>query len=134
MDKGYTWYKCSINGTEDIEIVDGEKAIIIFDEYNGELKEKYETDDEAIKSTMFGFSIDKNTFLEISIDKKNSYRIKFENPTPKSFLFLKWQGLYQKEYHINSKSSVDHVIKSFFSKELSMFQKYFDELNFKISV
>lgn len=131
MTNHYTWYAFKKDKTQDKEKVDEKRALEIFHDYLGNLKKTYENEYEAFEHTMFGFSKDKTTFVEISIDRKDSFRIKFETKVPKAFLFLKWNGLFQKEYEINSPEEVEYIIRHFFTKTVEEFYSYFKDLPLK---
>lgn len=89
------------------------------------------TGEDAVAKSMFGFSVSDKTFIEINIDTKDKYRIKFEHPQQKKIWIIPFTTLYQVEYRIENLDDLKMVIKSFFDKTTDDFLIYFDNLPYK---
>jgi hypothetical protein len=127
------FYSCSIDGAKAERVVESNSALEILDSYLAKQKEKYESDVEAIADSMFGFSINRSDFIEISIDSKTEYRIKLECKFKKKLWFFSWNSLYQKEYHVNVIDALKELITKFFENEVGIYKEQFDSLPFKVS-
>ncbi len=127
------FYTVSVDGAEDQGFVDIQEALKITSSYINSQKAFYDDPDEAVKESMFGFSINQSDFVEVSIDTKEEFRIRLECKCPKSFWFLKWNSLYQKEFHVDTISKLNEILQQFFTHEALDFKSYFDSLNLKIS-
>ncbi|MFC1632294.1 hypothetical protein ACFL2I_07045 [Candidatus Omnitrophota bacterium] len=77
----------------------------------------------VISKSMFGFSIDDKTFIELYIDDEEFYRIKFECPEPTSR-----RRIYQKEINIKDRNTLKKIVEEFYKKDTSDFKVYFNSL------
>ncbi len=127
------FYKCSVDGPSDIELVNLAKAQEITSQYIKNQKDFYEDADLAILESMFGFHETSSDFIEISIDSKVDYRIRLECKVPKSLWFISYSSLYQKEYKLNSPEKLNAIVGQFFAHDVLGFKAYFDNLNYEIS-
>lgn len=103
-----------------------DQALKIVDERFARLRPKYETGEEAIAETMFGFHRAKDTFIEICINGPTEISFKFEVPKSKGFLIF--QNVYQKETTLKSKEELVERIKSFFNLTPEAYKHYLENL------
>jgi len=99
-----------------------DQALKVVDERFARLRPKYETGEEAIAETMFGFYREKDTFIEICINGPTEISFKFEVPRSKRFLIF--QSVYQKETTLKSKGELIERIKAFFNLTPEAYKSY----------
>ena len=98
------------------------RALEIINERFAALKDKYQSGEEALAATMFGFSRDANTFIEICINASNSISFKYELPLPKK-LFI-FQDIYRCELKLRSKEELCSLVKMFFDSSAMVYRDY----------
>jgi hypothetical protein len=97
------------------------------DSYLHYLKDKYDSVEQAVAASMFGFTHEnQNNFIEINLDSKEEFRIKLEFQIPKKWLIFKWHGLYQLERNIHDFDGLKNLVRSFYEKDIFAFQKDFE--------
>lgn len=124
------FYKCSVDGPSDIEHVDSTRAQEITIKYIENQEDFYEDSDLAIRESMFGFYEAPSDFIEISIDSKKDYRIRFECKVSKSLWFITHSSIYQKEFKTDSSTELNNIVNEFFKRNIIDFKDYFDSLEF----
>lgn len=124
------FYQCSVDGLLDIEHVDSTRAQEITIQYIENQQDFYEDSDLAILESIFGFYETPSNFIEISIDSKKDYRIRFECKVSKSLWFITFSSIYQKEYEIHSSAELNNIVNEFFKHNIIDFKDYFDGLAF----
>ena len=129
MDKTHIWYTMSLDGPQDEHPVTCADALQTTHDYIRRLKAYYETDAELIRDSQFGFCIDKDNFLEISLDSKSEFRIRFECQTEKSFIGLKRKATFSREYRTGQIADLDSIVHHFFAFDLDQFKAYFIQQN-----
>jgi hypothetical protein len=127
------FYSFTENKPKDKRKVTGNEAVKIIDEYRNNLKAFYEDPDKALEDSLFGFSYSKTDFIEICIDTKDTFRIKLECKYKRSFWFLSWNSLFQKEFELNNIEELKLIVIEFFNKDIDAFKSYFNSLKLKIS-
>ncbi len=107
-----------------------EEAYNLIDKYiEGQEELKGIKDGEYVMSkSMFGFNVDKNTFIQIFIYNKEEFGIEFEMIIPKKTLFIKLDNVYQEEITIYNKEELKEITKNFFENEPEKFKNYFESL------
>lgn len=107
-----------------------EEAYNLIDKYIvGQEELKGIKDGEYVMSkSMFGFNVDKNTFIQIFIYNKEEFGIEFEMIIPKKTLFIKLDNVYQEEITIYNKEELKEITKNFFENEPEEFKNYFESL------
>lgn len=103
-----------------------ERANQIIDEYIEAQRGLSGESGYVISKSMFGFSVDDQTFIEIYIDDEHTYRMKFECPS--SAKWLLFNALYQKEISVADRAELKRIVEVFFNQNIDDFKKYFDSL------
>lgn len=80
----------------------------------------------VISKSIFGFSYDESSFIEISLDNEKKYRVKLEFPYKSKTLFLNTTKLYQKEIIITGKEHLRELVSAFFDLDLKSFKSHFE--------
>ena len=98
------------------EPIDLKRAIEIADQYLTHGKEKFDSAEEAIVATMFGFSKSKSEFIEICVNgpKQISYKFEFSNPNASWFQKLRG-GTIRHDEELHSREKLIQKITDFFS-------------------
>jgi len=129
MDNTRIWYTVSLDGPQDEHPATCAHALQITHDYIARLQAYYETDAELVRDSQFGFCVDKHNFLEISLDSKSEFRIRFECQTEKSFIGLKRKATFSREYQIGQIADLYNIIHHFFAFDLDQFKAYFIQQN-----
>lgn len=129
MDTTRIWYTVGLDGPQEEHPVNCEDAQRITHEYITQLKEIYETDAELIRDSCFGFCTDKDNFLEISLDSKAEFRVKFECRTEKSLIGIKRTATFSQAYKTGKVADLDSLIHHFFAFDLDQFKLFFAQQN-----
>jgi hypothetical protein len=79
----------------------------------------------VVSQSIFGFSLDKRTFIEISLDTEEEFRVKFETPEQKKLAFIKMPGLFQKEVSVLGKDALTNLVSEFFTLSCDEFKDHF---------
>jgi hypothetical protein len=117
-----TWYSMDKNlAVVDHESVTKAEAMTIIDDYFTRLRPKYESGEEAIAETMFGFQKSKSEFVEICINGSDAISFKYEVSVPRQILFLSIPKLVQKERTLRSTEEVKAEVAAFFEKDSASF-------------
>lgn len=125
MDRQLTWDTMSPNGPQEQHLVNCRQAIQITHEYIGSLKDYYETDAELIRDTCFRFCIDKNNFLEITLDSRSEYRVRFTCQIERPFLGSTRKENFARTYKTNTVIDLDNVIHHLFAFDPVHFKAFF---------
>lgn len=114
--KKITWYSMTRDLTvQEHEPVALERATQIVDEYMSRASEQFESGEDAIASTMFGFSRSAQDFVEICIHNPNRISFKFEAIDPDVPWFLKpWKRIFQHQEELKSRDSLINRVQDFF--------------------
>ena len=83
MEEQAVYYGIDVSGNtvEHGEVL-AERALKVIDERFAGLKDKYDSAEEAVAATIFGFSKTKDTFIEICLNGRDDISFKFEFPQP----------------------------------------------------
>ena len=114
MNTPIKWY--SIN--KDLSVVEHpavqkEEACRIVDDYFSRLKANYETGEEAMAQTMFGFQKSESEFIEICIHGDTHISFKYEIKKPVKVLFFNMPKVIQTERRLHSKEETKTLVSSF---------------------
>jgi len=120
-----TWYSMDKNlAVVDHESVTKAEAMSIIDDYFERLRPKYESGEDAIAETMFGFQKSKSEFIEICINGRDAISFKYEVSVPRKILFLSVPKLLQKERTLGSKEELKSDVSAFFEKDSSAYMMH----------
>jgi hypothetical protein len=106
----------------DHEATTQDGAMAIIDGYFARLRPKYDSGDEAIAETMFGFQRSKGEFVEICINGPDSVSFKYETSEARKILFLSMPRVYQKELTLHSSEEVKAKVRAFFALDSTSFK------------
>ena len=123
MKSEISWYSLSPKlSTVENGPIGKVSALEIIDGYFSRLKPKYESGEDAISATMFGFQKSKNEFIEICINGLDSISFKFEISTPKKVLFFSIPSVFQKEITLRSIEEVKSQVGFFYDLDSDSFK------------
>lgn len=114
-----TWYAMSteLNVIERGEL-DLAAALAIVDDYLARLKPKYDSGEEAIAGTMFGFSRASNDFIEICVHTPQEISLSIELPrSPNSGLFAMFRGPFRRERSLPSRDVLRRHVTAYFTMD-----------------
>jgi hypothetical protein len=116
-DSDIRWY--SMNGklaVEEHEPIELEEALKIVDRYLYRGTEKFESAEQAIASTMFGFSRSKFEFIEICVNGPAEISYKFGMSDPDASWFRKaLKGVFHHEEELHSREELVQKVEEFFT-------------------
>ncbi|MCX5657415.1 MAG: hypothetical protein NTZ48_04225 [Candidatus Omnitrophica bacterium] len=123
MEEQADYYGIDVSGdTVEHGSVETARAVQIINERFAALKDKYQSGEEALAATMFGFSKNKDTFIEICINASDSISFKLEFPLPKK-LFI-FQDIYRIELKLRSREELCSLVKMFFGSPAMVYKDY----------
>ena len=123
MDNKAIYYGIAVSGsTVEHGSVDSGQALKVIDERFAAMKDKYESAEEAIAATMFGFSMTADTFIEICINARDNISFKFEFPAPPKLFFFR--GVSQTTLELHSKEELASLVPMFFSAPSAAYKDY----------
>jgi hypothetical protein len=98
------WYSIDRNlSVIDRGIAKKEEAMRIIEDYFTRLKPSYNSGEEALAETTFGFRKSKKEFVEISISSAEEISFRYEISVPRRILFLSIPKIIQVEKTLHSK-------------------------------
>jgi hypothetical protein len=116
-DSGVTWYSMNLKlKVEEHEAISLDEAIKIVDRYLARGGEKFQTAEEAIAATMFGFSRSKSEFIEICVNGPIQISYKFEVSDPEAPWYRKmFGGVFQHDEELHSREEMVQKVEEFFT-------------------
>jgi hypothetical protein len=111
------WYSTDENVTvQNRRSVDLEEALAIVQRYYAEVRPFYETFEEAMSATMFGFSRSDEEFIEICMCDPGEISVKIELPvTGTSWIPRFLRAPFQHEETVQSLGAVEERVRQFFT-------------------
>ena len=111
------WYSVDSKlKTSDHPPVDLKGALEIVDEYHSRGIERFDSAEEAISATMFGFSRSAGEFIEFCVNGLEQISYKFEQADPQaSWLRKAFGGTFQFESVLRSKAEMIERVEEFFT-------------------
>lgn len=112
-----TWYSTTRDlKTERHEPVGLDEALKIVDRYLAAANQTFESGEEALAATMFGFSRSKSEFIEICVHGPSQISYLFEMSDPNASWFRKlFGGVYQHEEELHSRAQLVEKVTEFFT-------------------
>lgn len=112
-----SWYSMDENlKTQENGIVSLPEAVNIINRYFSNLKPRYETGEEALTDTMFGFCRTSDTFIEICIHNASEVAFKFEMRNTGATWYQKlFAGVEQYEETLKSRETLIARVENFFA-------------------
>src|SRR5260221_9985722 len=116
-DSNIRWYSMTPKlAVEEHEPIGLDEALKLVDRYLARGNEKFETAEEAMAATMFGFSRSKSEFIEICINGPGQISYKFEVADPEaSWLSKLFKGVFRREEELHSREELLQKIEEFFT-------------------
>ncbi len=111
------WYSIDQNlATQEHNPVSLEEALTIARRYFANVRPSYESGEEGLAGTMFGFSRSNNEFVEIGVNGPNEGSVKVELPVPGVSWFRRLLGgsVFQHEETVSSQA-VEVRVREFFA-------------------
>lgn len=112
-----TWYTMTPElNVQERGPIDLAAALEAIDRYVARLKPAYDSGEEAIAQTMFGFSRAPNDFIEICLHGPRQISVTVELPPPPSGgLFAKLRGSFRRERTLASADALKRDVAAYFS-------------------
>lgn len=119
------WYSIDRNSSAvERGIAKKDDAMQIIEDYFSRIKLWYETAEEALAETMFGFQKSKEEFVEICIHSDEEISFKYEISMPRKILFLNFPKVITVEKTLRSKEEVKTGVSLFYDLDSGSFQSY----------
>jgi len=101
---------------EEHEPIDLDEALNLVDRYLARGAEKYESGEQAISETLFGFSRSRYEFIEICVNGPGdiSYRLELSDPNASWFSRM-LKGIFQHEEELHSREELFQKVEEFFT-------------------
>ncbi|HTK84872.1 MAG TPA: hypothetical protein VL625_07270 [Patescibacteria group bacterium] len=116
------WYSIDQKGkTQDHPPVKLEEALQIARKYYANAEKTYQTAEEGIAETMFGFMRDKTTFIELCINGPADISCRFEMPKKPDAMFFR--GVFQRQTLLASIEEIEKTITDFYTREPMQFRE-----------
>jgi len=101
---------------EEHDPIELDEALKIVDRYLARGSEKFQTVEEAIAATMFGFSRSKSEFIEICVNGPTQISYKFETTDPTaSWISKLFKGVFRHEAELHSREELVQKGEEFFT-------------------
>ncbi len=125
MSELLRWYSTTpALKTKEEDFVSLERALEIAQTYYSKSGKKYETAEEAVADTMFGYSRSEKTFIELCINGFSDISLRFEAPrTGGSWLSRLGNATISIEKTLKDQASMESEITAFFSMSPEQFAK-----------
>jgi hypothetical protein len=116
-DSEIKWYSMTPKLViEEHEPIGLDEALKLVDRYLARSCERFETAEEAIAATMFGFSRSKSEFIEICVNGANQISYKFEVADLEAPWFRKrFKGVFRREAELHSREELRQKVEEFFT-------------------
>ena len=116
-DTKIIWYSITLElATKEHGPVGLDEAVEIVERYRSLGNVKYESAEEGLTASMFGFSRSKSEFIEFCINGSRSISYKFEMSDPNASWFNKlFKGVYQHEDELHSHDELVKKVEEFFT-------------------
>jgi len=123
MEERAVYYGIDVSSaTVEYGEVDSGQALKAIDERFAGMKEKYDSAEEALAATLFGFSKTGDTFIEITLNGPESISFKLECPkTPDSFIF---RSLFSSTLELCSRDELSTLVTLFIRSPIEEFRAY----------
>jgi hypothetical protein len=116
------WYSIDRNlSVIDRGIATKEDAMHIIEDHFARVKPAYDSGEEALAETTFGFQRSKEEFIEISISSAEQISFRYEISLPRKILFLSFPKILQVEKTLSSKEEVNGVVSLFYDLDSRSF-------------
>jgi hypothetical protein len=116
-DSNIKWYSMTPKlAVEEHDPIGLDEALKLVDRYLARGGEKFQTAEEAIAATMFGFSRSKSEFIEICINgpAQISYKLEVSDPAASWFSKL-FKGVFRRETELHSREELVQKVEEFFT-------------------
>ena len=116
-DSDIKWYSMTPKlAVEEHDPIGLDEALKIVDRYLARGSEKFQTGEEAIAATMFGFCRSKSEFIEICVNGPTQISYKFEISDPTASWFSKlFKGVFRREAELHSREELIQKVEEFFT-------------------
>ena len=124
MASGIAWYSTNRDlSTEDRGAVDVEAAMDIVRRYFGNLKTHYDSGEEALAATMFGFSRSESDYIELCIHTTTHVALRVE-PPPRSSggVFRRLLRAKAGDIKLGSQGETEQCVREYFQETPESFR------------
>jgi hypothetical protein len=117
------WYSLDANlCTVDHEQVDLEQAYAVIDQYFARLRPHYDSGEEALSATMFGFIRDDGSYIQICLHAPDTINVEYDFSLVKN-QFLRFLGRQRRcDEQLSSREQVRGRTKLFFTHSREAFR------------
>lgn len=102
--------------------LDLDRAYAIIDEYFGRLQPHYETGEEALSETMFGFVRADGSYMQICLHAPDTLDVEYDFSLVKNPLLRLFAGRRQRDERLTSRDALRGRTKLFFTHSKEAFQ------------
>ncbi len=121
-----TWYSLDQNlATIDHGAVDEEAALRVVEVYVSQLLPYYDTGEQALAGTLFGFEKSKTDFVEICLVGPGQFSLTYEVTYPARLLVFKFSRVFRKERTLGSVAEVRKEISAYYRMDAAAFRERF---------
>jgi len=100
------------------------EALQIIDGYFARLKPHYESGEEALAETMFGFQKSPEEFVELCINSPTEISCRYQTVEPRKILFLNLPKIIRSERTLTSKEAAKNEVSLFYDLEAVAFRSH----------
>lgn len=121
-----TWYAMNTElNTVERGQLDLPAALLVIDDYIARLKPKYDSGEEAMAQTMFGFSRTSNDFIEICVHTPTEISFKTVLPrSPTGGFLAKLRGSFEREQTLRSRDALRRHVTAYFTMAPEQFKAH----------
>jgi hypothetical protein len=120
-----TWYSTDRNlAAVDRGAVGKKEAMEVIDGYFARLKPHYQSAEDSLAETMFGFQKSKEEFVEICVNGPTEVAFKYEVQSPRTILFLNLPKIFQQEATLHSKEEVQSSVALFYDLDSASYKTH----------
>src|SRR5262249_28986619 len=117
------WYSIDASlRTVDHEAIDLEEALAIIDQYFSRLRHHYDSGEEALAATMFGFARDDGSYIQICLHAPDAIDVEYDFSLVKNPL-LRFIGHRRCDERLTSRDQVLCSTKLFFTQSREKFME-----------
>jgi len=123
--------------SESVKVQEGAVSLTmaekIIDQYVEGQKNSYQSIDDPFAMSIFAFRKSMKNFIEIAIDSKSDFRVRYECKHYKRFWGFNFLSTFDKDLYVPEINNVKYVVRGFYTLSNDDFFKYFSSLPYKES-
>ena len=123
--------------SESVKVQEGAVSLTmaekIIDQYVEGQKNSYQSIDDPFAMSIFAFRKSMKNFIEIAIDSKSDFRVRYECKHYKRFWGFNFLSTFDKDLYVPEINNVKYVVRGFYTLSNDDFFKYFSSFPYKES-